>query len=170
MRTVLRGNRFADVQAPRGLARDRRSPASTSTRANAGDGVGLRPSPSPEDTRMRADYSHGVLRHQSARALRTCREACRAELTVATDATPFNGSVWLACAGAIPQGNASAHGPASDSASARTAASKPHSEGSGSARRPGPVPGAWSPLSPASARFHRHHSFKKDDPWIRPLF
>jgi hypothetical protein len=138
MTIVLRGNRFADVHAPHGLARDRRSPASTSTRANAGDGVGLRPSPSPKDTRLRADSSHGVLPHQSARALRTRREACRPELTLATDTTPFNGSVWLPCAGTIPEGNASAHGPASGSAPTRTAASGPPAVGSRLRQATGP--------------------------------
>jgi hypothetical protein len=45
---------------------------------------------------------------------------------------------------------ASARGLASDSASSRTAALRPHSEeGLGVARRPGPVPGAWSPNNPS---------------------
>jgi hypothetical protein len=131
-------NPFDHVKAPHGIARERRSPACTSTPANAADGVGPRPSPSPEDTQVQEHHSSGVLPRQSARASRTRREACRPELTVATDATPFNGSVWLPCAGAIPQGNASAHGPASDSASARTAASKPHSEGSWLRQATGP--------------------------------
>src|SRR3954466_3191462 len=104
MRTGFRLNRFADVQAPHGLARDRRSPASTSTRANAADGVGPRSSPSLEGTQVQEHYSRGVFPHQSVRASRTRREACRPELTVATDATPFNGYVWLPCAGATGHG------------------------------------------------------------------
>jgi len=138
MSTGFRLNRFADVQAPPGLARDRRSPASTSTRANAADGLGPRPSPSLEGTQVQEHHSRGVLPHQSARASRTHREACRSELTVATDAAPPSGSVWLQCAVAIRQGNASAHGPASDSASARTAASRPHSEQSRLRQATGP--------------------------------
>ena len=139
MKTVLRRNRFVDARAPYGRARYRRSPASTSTRANATDGVGPRPSSSPEDTHVRDHRSHGVLLHQSARAWRTRREACRPELIVATDTVPPSGPVWLQCAGAIRQRQRfSARTRFGFAASSRTAASRPHSEQSWHRQATGP--------------------------------
>ena len=165
MRIIFRRNPFADVQAPHGLARDRRSPASTSTRANAADGVGPRPSPSREGTDVRDHCSSGAFPLQSARASRTLREACRPELTVATDAAPFNGSVWLPCAGTFRQGNASAHGlpwiqPRRERPRRGRILNSP-----GYARRPAqcPAPGCRYLL-------HRHDSttalLQEEDPWI----
>ena len=153
MKTVLRRNLFVDARAPYGRARYRRSPASTSTRANAPDGVGPRPSSSLEDTNVRDHRSHGVLLHQSERAWRTRREACRPELIVATDRVPPSGLVWLQCAGATRQGKASAHGLASDAQPRRVQPPRDRIlKSRGIARRPGPVPGAWF----AEQLLHRH--------------
>jgi hypothetical protein len=145
MKTVLHRNQFVDALAPQGHARYRRSPASTSTRASATDGVGLRPSPSVKDTHVRDHRSHGVLLPQSARAWRTRGEACRSDLIVATDTVPPSGSVWLQCAGASRR-RASTHGLISDPHSRRVQPPRDSVlKSPGEARRPGSVPGAWSP-------------------------
>ena len=137
MKTVLHRKQFVDALAPQGHARYRRSPASTSTRANATDGVGPRPSPSVTDTHVRDHRSNGVLLHQSARALRARREACHPELIVAADTVPPSGSVWLQCAGAFRQ-RLSARTHFGSAASSRTAASRQRSEESWPRQAAGP--------------------------------
>jgi hypothetical protein len=171
MKTVLHCNQFVDAQAPQGRARYRRSPASTSTQANATDGVGPRPSSSLKDIHVRDHRSHGALLHQSARAWRTPREACRSELIIAARTVPPSGSVWLQCAGAFRQRKASAQGLISDLQPRREQPPRCRIlKSPGYARRPGPVPGAWPPNNSSTSQSSPPAFIYEDESWIWSLF
>ena len=164
--TVLSINQIVDAYGPYGPARSRRSPASTSTRTNAADGVGPRPSSSVEDTAVRAQAPNGVLPHQSERARRTSKEAYRSELIVATNTAPPSGSVWLQCAGAIRQRSASAHGLASDSARREQPPRGRLLKSPGYARHRAqcPAPGR---RTTSTSRSSPPPFIQEDEPWIR---
>ena len=156
MTIVFDFKQIVDAHVPYGRARSRRSPASTSTRTNAADGVGPRPSSSVGDTAVRDRGPNGVLPHQSERARRTSKEASRSELIVAAEYGAAQRTVWLQCAGAIRQDSLSAWTSFGFAASSRTSASSPHSDESWHRQAPGPsaqAPGRRT--SPTSSRWHR---------------